>query len=419
MKKSIPGIFRFVFIFLAVITIKSSWAQSPAQMNYQAVVRDNNGNPLAGGTSVKLRFSIHDLTNTGTVVFTETNTTTTNQFGLVNVQIGSSNNLAIVNWGNGAKYLQVETDINNTGTYTDLGASQLISVPYALYAANSNVGPMGPTGAQGPQGPTGTAGANGTVGPTGPAGTTGNDGAAGATGATGPAGVGPTGPTGAGVTGPTGPAGSIGPTGPTGAKGATGSGATGPTGPAGTNGIPGATGPQGLQGSQGNQGPQGVMGAQGPQGAAGSQGNTGPTGPTGPTGAAGAFQIKDFQTATLSAYNHSTSYVAIISVTVNVTNTTDKILVQTSGYADEQGNDDACTDFYVSNTNDNWVSETIHIGMFGDGGGNGGTASLLAGNFVIGATSTGSKTISLFIKECLGADAVARSVRITATVIGN
>lgn len=385
MKNSTQTLFKFSFILSSLFFIHSLSAQAPAQMNYQAVVRNSNGTPVANATPVSLRFSIHDMTNTGTVVYTETLNTTANQFGLVNVQIGTSNNLGIINWGNGAKYLQVEAEINNSGTYTDLGASQLISVPYALYAANSNIGPQGP---QGIQGATGVAGAQGITGPTG----------AGSTGPTGPAGVaganGPPGATGAGVTGPTGPTGLKG---ATGATGPTGAGVTGPTGPAGANG---ATGPQGSQGSQGNQGPQGI---QGPQGAQGSQGPAGPAGATGPTGAAGAFQIKDFQSNMVPGpYNHGSAFSAVVTINVNVTSSSDKIMIQTSGYADESGNDDACTDFYVSNTTDGISSEWIRSGMFGDGAGNGGTSSTFAGTFVIGASSAGTKTISFLYKRMFG-----------------
>ena len=83
-----------------------------------------------------------------------------------------------------------------------MGVSQLLSVPYALYAETAgNAGPTGPTGPQGligatgPQGPTGAAGTNGIDGSTGPTGPQGTPGLAGADGATGP--TGPQGPTGA------------------------------------------------------------------------------------------------------------------------------------------------------------------------------------------------------------------------------
>jgi hypothetical protein len=62
--------------------------------------------------------------------------------------------------------MQVEVD-QGSG-FVDMGTQQLMSVPYALYAANGPTGPQGPAGPTGPQGP---AGAQGPIGLTGPAGT--------------------------------------------------------------------------------------------------------------------------------------------------------------------------------------------------------------------------------------------------------
>ena len=140
MKKILLSLMPTVLVALTV------WAQAPQQMNYQAVVRGISGNPVANSTPVKLRFTIHDGSAGGSSVFTETINTTANQFGLVNVQIGSVANLGTVNWGSGTKFLQVETDVNNAGSFTDMGTSQLLSVPYALYAANSPAGATGPAG---------------------------------------------------------------------------------------------------------------------------------------------------------------------------------------------------------------------------------------------------------------------------------
>jgi microcystin-dependent protein len=228
---------RFFLSALAIAMASLAMAQSPQGMNYQAVVRSSSGQPVAANTPVKLRFSIRDASLTGTVVFTETLNDTTNQFGLVNVKIGSNSNLATVNWGSGTKFLQVETEVNNSGSFTDMGTSQLLSVPYALYAANSNAGPQGPTGPQGNQGPTGL---NGDTGPQGVAGVTG------ATGTTGPQGA-------------TGAQGNVGATGPQGDPGL--AGATGPQGNPGIQGVTGPTGPQGIQGVPGTNAslPSGVI----------------------------------------------------------------------------------------------------------------------------------------------------------------
>jgi hypothetical protein len=234
MKKLLP-----LLLILATITI--THAQAPNRINYQAIVRNSSGQPVIAGTVVALRFTIHDGSAIGTTEFTETQTDTVNQFGLAIVQIGASNNLSAVNWSSGAKYLEVELDPTGGSNFTNMGTSQLVSVPYALFAANSAPGPQGPTGAAGNNGNNGNTGA---TGPTGPIGTTG----AGATGLTGATGIG------GGATGATGASGAPGITGPTGTAGGQGiQGATGPTGATGTPGLAGATG----------------------------AGTTGPTGPTG------------------------------------------------------------------------------------------------------------------------------------------
>jgi hypothetical protein len=149
-------------------------------LNYQAVVRNSSGSILAS-TAVKLRFTIHDGTPTGSQAYQETDLDTTNQFGLATVQIGQGGSLGNVTWSSGPKYLQVEMQAAPATIFTDMGTTQLLSVPYALYAASG----VGATGATGVTGPSGQPGLNG--------------GATGATGATGPSGAnGITGPTGSG-----------------------------------------------------------------------------------------------------------------------------------------------------------------------------------------------------------------------------
>lgn len=90
---------KFLLLTLLVAaSVAQLWAQAPQGMNYQAVVRNTSGQPVGNGTAVVLRFSIHNGTATGTVVFTENVNVTANQFGLVSTTIGSSGNLSTVNW---------------------------------------------------------------------------------------------------------------------------------------------------------------------------------------------------------------------------------------------------------------------------------------------------------------------------------
>ncbi|MCW3125556.1 MAG: hypothetical protein JWO03_1214 [Bacteroidetes bacterium] len=305
---------------LMILTLSELSAQAPQLINWQSVVRDATG-AITPNQNVSLRFTIHDGSSSGTIVYQETASGTTNAFGLTTRAIGNGTviqgTLAGVAWGNGTKYLQVEFDGTGGSNYIDMGSSQLLSVPYAFYAnaagsspgatgptgpagANGATGSTGPTGSgggsTGPTGPTGPSGVGGgATGPTGPAGTNGANGTNGAAGATGPTGTngttgatGPTGPQGqAGLTGATGTGGgATGPTGPTGATGV-GGGATGATGPAGANGSNGTNGLTGPTGPSGSNGTNGTNGAAGPTGPTG----TGITGPTGPAGSSNAWSL--------------------------------------------------------------------------------------------------------------------------------
>lgn len=221
----------FTTVFAVLITMRvflpqQASAQVPEAFKYQAIARDLSGNVIAN-QSISLRINILQGSSTGPSVYCETHNVTTNGFGLMNLEIGNgtyvSGNFANITWVTSTFYVKIEMDATGGTSYQPMGTSQLLSVPYALYAKNATSGLTGPTG------PTGTAGTNGATGPTG---TNGTNGATGATGTTGPSG-GPIGPTGA--TGATGPVGSIGNTGLTGSTGATGTiGATGATGPTGS-----------------------------------------------------------------------------------------------------------------------------------------------------------------------------------------
>jgi hypothetical protein len=180
-----------VLTLLILLTISAqSFAQTPQKFKYQAVCRDNLGNIIAG-QAVSLRLTIHDVLPGGLVLYKETHTATTNNFGLVTLAVGGgtvdTGNFAAIPWGTGDKYLEVEL---NTGSgFNSVGTSQLLSVPYALYAEQANVpGLPGSTGTQGLTGPQGPTGNDGAIGVTGPQGPTGNNGATGATGPQGPSG---------------------------------------------------------------------------------------------------------------------------------------------------------------------------------------------------------------------------------------
>lgn len=261
-----------IALFIAV----SVFAQAPQKMSYQAVIR-NGSNALISTASVGMKISILQSSATGTPVYVETQTPTTNSNGLVSLEIGTgtiiSGTFSSINWANGPYFIKTETDLLGGINYTISGTTQLMSVPYALFAANSTPGPQGLTGATGAVGATGATGAQGIQGLTG---ATGANGAVGATGAQGIQGL-------TGATGATGATGVQGLTGLTGANGAVG--ATGATGAQGIQGLTGLTGATGSAGATGANGVQGIQGLTGLTGATGSQGVQGLTGATGPAGA--------------------------------------------------------------------------------------------------------------------------------------
>lgn len=115
----------------------SVFAQAPEKMSYQAVIR-NNSNALVTSSAVGMRMSILQTTPSGTAVYVETQTPTTNANGLASIEIGGgtvlSGSFANIDWANGPYFVKTETDPTGGSSYSITGTSQLLSVPYALHA---------------------------------------------------------------------------------------------------------------------------------------------------------------------------------------------------------------------------------------------------------------------------------------------
>ncbi len=223
-RKTSPVIYLTLMILFVLLQVNPLNAQTPQGLPYQAVARNASGEVLST-QSISVQFTVRNASTNGTILYRETHAATTNTLGLFTLIIGQGTpnvgTFSTINWGVASKYLQVEMDVTGGTNYVDFGTTQLMSVPYALYAEKANV-----PGLPGPQGPQGLTGATGATGPQGP------QGLQGLTGAT---------------------------------------GATGPQGPQGLQGLTGATGaqgPQGLTGATGPQGPQGITGATGASGSA-------------------------------------------------------------------------------------------------------------------------------------------------------
>lgn len=251
-------------LFILFFACTLAFAQAPQGFNYQAIARNASGIALTN-QAVGIQISLRQGASNGTIVYSETHAVTSNNIGLINLVVGNgtitTGTFSGISWANGPYFIEVSIDITGGGNYSVIGTQQLMSVPYALYAANS--GAIGATGLTGSTGNNGVTGATGNTGLTGLTGTTGSTGTTGNTGAT-------------GATGNTGLTGTTGSTGSTGSIGATG--ATGNTGLTGTTGLTGSTGSIGETGATGNTGLTGVTGPTGLDGSANAWGLTGNSG---------------------------------------------------------------------------------------------------------------------------------------------
>ena len=138
MNKKMHKFRAMLIITLTNLLICSSlWAQSPEKMSYQAVIR-NSSDALLTNTTVGMRISILQGSPSGTAVYTETQTPTTNANGLVSIEIGGgtvvSGDFSTIDWANDSYFIKTETDPTGGTSYTITGTSQLLSVPYALHA---------------------------------------------------------------------------------------------------------------------------------------------------------------------------------------------------------------------------------------------------------------------------------------------
>ena len=123
-------------VFCAAISLLSL-GQAPQSFQYQAVVRDAGGTALQN-QAVNFQLSIISDSTNGPVEYVETHTgTLTNNFGIVTLSVGSgttTDNFAGINWGIAPHFIKVEADPTGGTSYINMGTTQLLSVPYALYS---------------------------------------------------------------------------------------------------------------------------------------------------------------------------------------------------------------------------------------------------------------------------------------------
>ncbi len=111
--------------------LSTAFGQSPEKMNYQAVIR-NSSDQLVANTQVGMQISILNDSTTGTAIYVETQTPTTNANGLVSIvnEIGAgtvvSGDFTAIDWANGVYFLKTEVDPAGGTNYTIFGYRSII-----------------------------------------------------------------------------------------------------------------------------------------------------------------------------------------------------------------------------------------------------------------------------------------------------
>lgn len=128
---------KFYIIITALFISILTFGQVPQAFKYQAVVRDTSGAVIADQL-VSLRISLLKGSVDGQVVYSEIQDISTNKLGLVNLEIGrglvTTGNFGDISWGDDIYFIKIELDISGGMNYIFMGTSQLLAVPYALYA---------------------------------------------------------------------------------------------------------------------------------------------------------------------------------------------------------------------------------------------------------------------------------------------
>lgn len=126
---------------LSLLSLVKSFSQTPEKLSYQAIVRDSDNN-LVIASDVAIKIDILSNSPEGNSLYQETHYTTTNENGLVTLEIGTGTiawgRFDTIQWGEDLHFIKTQIDPSGTGHYTLSGVSQLLSVPYALHAKQAD-----------------------------------------------------------------------------------------------------------------------------------------------------------------------------------------------------------------------------------------------------------------------------------------
>ena len=130
----------FFLSILCLFSLGTVFSQAPEKFTYQSIIRGESGLILKS-TELGIKLSVLKNSRTGTVVYSEVHSTSSNKNGLVTFLIGdgtSSDIFSDIDWSTGEYFLKVEVDPMGGIDYSIEQTSQLLSVPYALYATRTS-----------------------------------------------------------------------------------------------------------------------------------------------------------------------------------------------------------------------------------------------------------------------------------------
>ena len=138
---------KILLFLILVLSIKSAYTQNSTQVssriNYQFTVKDAKGNSITGKTVV-VELSILLGSETGSQVYSEYFSPSTNLNGLATVEIGGGNvltgNYNTIDWSKSVYYLRTRVRLPGEKDYSITGYSKFLSVPYSLYSKSSGNG---------------------------------------------------------------------------------------------------------------------------------------------------------------------------------------------------------------------------------------------------------------------------------------
>ncbi len=131
---------RFTLLaFVYALSAGALLAQAPQAFSYQAVATDNLGKELTE-QAIGIRAGILRGSPSGPAVWVETHAVSTDEFGLFTIPVGQGTpqsgglpSFSAIDWSAGPYFLRIDMDAAGGANYEFVGASQLLSVPYALY----------------------------------------------------------------------------------------------------------------------------------------------------------------------------------------------------------------------------------------------------------------------------------------------